>query len=191
MRFYAAISRVANAPRPLAPPPAASGGITGGGLAGPGETTSPGRTRWSPSLITSSPSSSPLVTTAATTATTPGSSVASNALELGVLGAPQTNLSVQGTIADSVGPPVPQFDPALVGQLNWNHQTTPESNPFVAGTSSLITNTGTANAGYQQAFSTGTLVNIGFDNSHQSLNSTRSSLSPFTSSTFGITVSKS
>ena len=40
------------------------GGTGGGGLAGPGDTASPGRTRCSPSLMTSSPSLSPLVTTA-------------------------------------------------------------------------------------------------------------------------------
>ena len=132
----------------------------------------------------------PLVTAAANSRTTPGSSVASNALELGVLSAPQTNLSVLGTIPDSVGPAIPLFDPALVGQLNWNHQTTPQSNPFVSGTSSLVTTTGTANAGYVQGFSPGTLVNIGFNNSHQSLNSTRSALSPFNTSSFGITVTQ-
>jgi outer membrane protein TolC len=132
----------------------------------------------------------PLITTAATSRTTPGTSVASNALELGVLSGPQTNLSVLGTIPDSSGPPPPQFDPALVSLVNWNHQTTPQTSPFVSGTSSLVTSTGTANAGYQQAFSPGTLVNIGFNNSHQSVNSLRSSLSPYTTSSFGITVTQ-
>src|SRR4029077_8671272 len=40
------------------------GATCGGGVAGPGDTTSPGRARCSPSLMTSSPSFSPLVTTA-------------------------------------------------------------------------------------------------------------------------------
>src|SRR5262249_6759455 len=56
---------------------------------------------------------------------TSGSSVATNALELGVLGEPQDNLSVQGTVPQSVGTAVPIYDPAVIGQLNWNHQTTP------------------------------------------------------------------
>src|SRR5262249_9388972 len=43
---------------------AVCGAIGGGGLAGPGDTTAPGRTRCSPSLITSSPSLRPFVTTA-------------------------------------------------------------------------------------------------------------------------------
>src|SRR5439155_21569153 len=49
---------------PLAPRPATSGAIVGGGLAGPGDTGWSGRIRCSPSLITSSPSLSPLLTTA-------------------------------------------------------------------------------------------------------------------------------
>lgn len=133
---------------------------------------------------------SPVVTSAASPGTTPGTTVASNALELGVLSAPQTNLSLLGTIPDSNGPLIPQYDPSLVGVLNWTHQTTPQSNSFSTGTTALASNTGTANAGYQQGFSTGTLVNVGFTNSHQSLNSIRSSLSPFTASSFGITVTQ-
>ena len=43
-----------------APPPLPVRGLAGGGLAGPGDTASPGRTRCSPSLMTSSPSFSPL-----------------------------------------------------------------------------------------------------------------------------------
>ncbi len=133
---------------------------------------------------------SPLVTSAASPGTTPGATVASNALELGVLSAAQTNLSLLGTIGDSAGPLIPQYDPALVGTLNWAHQTAPQANTVATGTSSLVTETGTANAGYQQGFSTGTLVNVGFTNSHQSLNSIRSSISPFTASSFGITVTQ-
>ncbi|HZT28828.1 MAG TPA: TolC family protein [Bryobacteraceae bacterium] len=148
-----------------------------------------------PFLLAETPSgvggpNSPLVTAAASAGTTPGTTVASNALELGVLSAPQTNLSLLGTIPDSSGPAVPQFDPALVGELNWTHQTSPQASSFATGTNALVTNTGLANVGYQQGFSTGTLVNIGFANSHESLNSLRSSLSPFTLSSFGVTVTQ-
>ena len=41
----------------------------------------------------------PVVTNPATAQGTPGTSVATNALELGVLGEPQDNYSMQGTIA--------------------------------------------------------------------------------------------
>src|ERR1035437_2345356 len=70
---------------------------------------------------------SPVLTSAAVVGrATSGSSVATNALELGVLAAPQTNLSMQGGIPQSNGTVVPGYDPAVVGLLNWTHQTTPE-----------------------------------------------------------------
>src|SRR5207245_133194 len=62
---------------------------------------------------------SPLVTNpASASSVTPGTAVATNPLELGVLGEVQTNLSVQGTIPQSIGTPVTIFDPAVVGLLN-------------------------------------------------------------------------
>jgi len=134
---------------------------------------------------------SPLVTNPASASTTaPGTSVATNALELGVLGEVQTSLSIQGAIPASSGPPVPAFDPALTGLLNWTHATTPQTNAFVTGTSSLISETANANAGYQQAFGPGTLVNLSFVNSRQSLNSVRSGYSPFTGSSLGLTITQ-
>src|SRR5215831_15287177 len=69
---------------------------------------------------------SPLVMNAATSGrATAGTSVTTNALGLAVLGEPQTNLSIQGTVPQSNGTPVPIFDPALVGQVNWTHASSP------------------------------------------------------------------
>ena len=69
--------------------------------------------------------SSPLVTTAASSTLAAGS-VPTNPSELGVLAEQQTNLSVLGTIPLSNGPPIPQFDPAITGQVNWLHQSLPD-----------------------------------------------------------------
>jgi outer membrane protein len=134
---------------------------------------------------------SPLVTNpASASSVTPGTSVATNPLELGVLGEVQTNLSVQGTIPQSNGTPITIFDPAVVGQLNWTHQTTPQTNSVVTGTNSLISKTFTGNIGIAEGFSTGTQLNLAFDNNHQSLNSLRSSYNPFTASSLGLTVTQ-
>jgi len=134
---------------------------------------------------------SPLVTNpASASSATPGSAVAANPLELGVLGEVQTSLSVQGTIPESSGTPVTISDPALVGQLNWTHQTMPQSDFQATGVNSLVTSTGNANAGIQQGFSTGTQVNLAFNNSHQSLNSLQTSYNPFTGSSLGLTVTQ-
>jgi outer membrane protein len=134
---------------------------------------------------------SPVVTNPATSGrATAGSSVATNALELGVLGEPQDNLSILGPNPQSNGTAVPIFDPAIVGQLNWTHQTTPETNVVTTGTDSLITKTTLANAGIQQGFATGGQVGFNFNNSRQATNSFRSGYNPFTGSSLGLTATQ-
>ena len=134
---------------------------------------------------------SPLLTNPASAASaTSGTSVTTNALELGVLSAPRVNLSMQGTVPQSNGTPVPIFDPAVVGQLNWTHTTTPQSNTITTGTPSLITATTLGNTGIQQGFSTGAQVGLNFNNSHQSLNSLGTAYNPFTGSSVGLTVTQ-
>jgi len=132
---------------------------------------------------------SPLVTSAASSTIGVGS-VPTNPSELGVLAQQQTNLSILGTIPLSDGPGIPQFDPALTAQVNWMHQTLPQTSPSIAGATALITNSTTANAGYVQGFGPGTLLNVGFDNQRQTLNAIDSSYSPFTTSSFGVTVTQ-
>ena len=134
---------------------------------------------------------SPVVTNPATSGrATAGSSVATNALELGVLGEPQDNLSMQGTVPQSNGTAVPIFDPAIVGQLNWTHQTTPQTNSVITGTNSLISNTTLANAGIQQGFASGAQVGLNFNNNRQSANSLRSGYNPYTGSSLGLTATQ-
>lgn len=134
---------------------------------------------------------SPVLTNPASTATaTTGTAVTTNGLELGLLAAPQVNLSMQGTIPQSEGTPVPVFDPALVGELNWTHATTPQSNNVTTGTASLITSTTLWNAGLQQGFATGAQIGFNFNNTYQSLNSIRSSYNPYTGSSLGLTVTQ-
>jgi outer membrane protein len=134
---------------------------------------------------------SPVVTNpASATSVTTGTTVSTNALELGALGEPQTDLSIQGTIPQSTGTPVPVFDPSFVGLLNWTHQTTPQTNTLIYGTPSLVTSALTANAGIVQGFSTGGQVNLGFNNNRQSLNSLTTDYTPFTGSSLGLTVTQ-
>jgi len=134
---------------------------------------------------------SPLVVNrAAAGSATSGTAVAANALELGVLGEPITNLSVQGAIAQSNGTAVPVYDPSLVGQLNLAHTTTPETSILRYGTNALVSNSTVANAGLQQSFSTGGQVSVNFDNTHQNVNATNTSYNPFTGSSLGFTVTQ-
>jgi len=134
---------------------------------------------------------SPVVTNpASATSVTTGTTVSTNALELGALGEPQTNLSIQGAIPQSTGTAIPAFDPVAVGQLNWAHTATPELDIQSYGTPSLVANGFNANAGVTQAFSSGALVNLAFDNTHQSLNALDNNYNPYTGSTLGLTVTQ-
>ena len=45
-------------------------------------------------------------------------------LNRGLRGEPLTHLLFQGTIPQSNGTAIASYDPAVVGQLNWTHQTT-------------------------------------------------------------------
>jgi outer membrane protein TolC len=121
---------------------------------------------------------------------TTGSSVATSATELGVLGAPQDNLSVQGTILQSNGTAVPSFDPAVVGQFNFLHQTTPETSFQSYGTNALVTNTTNANAGISNGFFTGATATASFNNNYTNWNANTAGLGPFTGSTLGFTVTQ-
>jgi len=134
---------------------------------------------------------SPVVTAAASSGlATAGSTVSSNALELGVLNEPQTNLSLSGVTPQSTGTAVPIYDPAIVGQLNWTHQTTQELSVSTEGVPALLTNTTLANAGIQQGFATGAQASVSFDNSRQSLNALTSQYSPYTGSSLGLNVTQ-
>jgi outer membrane protein TolC len=134
---------------------------------------------------------SPVVTAAASSGlATAGSTVSSNALELGALNEPQTNLSLSGATPQSAGTAVPIYDPAIVGQLNWTHQTTQELSVATEGVPALLTNTTLANAGIEQGFATGAQASLSFDNSRQSLNALTSQYGAYAGSTLGLNVTQ-
>ena len=119
-----------------------------------------------------------------------GVSVASSATELGVLAAPQDNLSIQGSTAQSNGTVVPSYDPAVTGLLNFTHQSTPETSFQSYGTNALVTNTTTANTGIGSGFSTGATASFNFNNNHTNWNSVTSGFNPFNGSSLGFTVTQ-
>jgi len=133
---------------------------------------------------------SPLVVAPASSNGPNGTAVPTNALELGVLGEPVDNYSMQGGVAQSSGSPVPVYDPSVFGQLNWSHQSTLETDPNAYGTSNLVQQGFLANAGIQQGFSTGTQVAFSFDNLHQSVNATTTAYNPVSGATLGLTATQ-
>jgi len=122
---------------------------------------------------------------------TTGSSVATNASELGVLGEAQDNLAILGTVTQSTGTAIPVFDPALVGQLNWTHNTTVQTDPLaIGGPNALVNSSLLANAGIQQGFASGAQVGFNFDNNRQSVNALNSAYNPYLGSSLGLTMTQ-
>jgi outer membrane protein TolC len=114
----------------------------------------------------------------------------------GVSGNPSTQASsasataVGNTVITQDGPPILAYDPALVGNVSWAHQTIPESSVFIAGTDELIQRQDTSGVTYQQGFQTGTLVSLGLSNSTSVGNSSTTLFNPVTSSALGLTVTQ-
>src|SRR5262249_14277343 len=91
---------------------------------------------------------------------------------------------VQSTLG--VGTNVDSYDPVLSAGLNIEHAAFPLANSVTTGVSSLQQNTGTANFGYFQAFSTGTSMSVSFDNARQTSNSRFTTLVPLLNSSFRV-----
>ena len=94
------------------------------------------------------------------------------------------------TVITQSGPPILSYDPALVGNVSWAHQSIPESSVFIAGTDDLIQRQDTSGLTYQQGFQTGTAVSLGLNNSTSIGNSSTTLFNPVTSSSLGITVTQ-
>ena len=132
---------------------------------------------------------SPLVTTAATQST-PGTTVATNANELALLGEPQVNDSLLGTVPLSAGSQIPVYDPFVSAQYNFEHMNTPQLTPSLAQNGDLAGNVQNADVGYTQGFSPGTNISANFLNSRQSNNSLSDAFNPYINSGLGVTVTQ-
>ncbi|MDQ6663465.1 MAG: TolC family protein [Acidobacteriota bacterium] len=131
---------------------------------------------------------SPLLTTVG--GITPITSVPTNSADLATITGQSSDLSILSTFPLATGPRIPAYDPAIVGQLNWSHQSTPQTSSFVTGTNSLIGNTLLGNLGLQQGFASGTAFNLGFNSNRLDQNATRPDYNPYTSANLGLTVTQ-
>ena len=115
-----------------------------------------------------------------------GSGTGGTSLGAGGAGAGASGL-VQSTLG--AGPIINSFDPILTGTLQEDHfsQLAPTIFQGVLPGTSLVQNTGTVNFAYQQEFSWGTNVNVGFNNTRTTTNSAFQGLSPQIVSNFKAT----
>src|ERR1700761_7517251 len=104
-----------------------------------------------------------------------------------------TGTGASGLVLSTNGSgPVPyNMDPVFSGNLEYQTQTQQQSNLlFSGGLSSLYTDTSTYNFTYQQGFGTGTLFNLGFDNTRVTTNNPFVTYSPALTTGFTATVTQ-
>jgi outer membrane protein len=129
--------------------------------------------------------------TALTASSTPAPAVNTNFSDVALITQQQNDLSVTGALPQSPGPAIPQYDPAISGLLNFAHQSTPEFNPLLTGTSNwLVTNNVTGNVGFTQGFSPGTQLSMTFDNTRLLTNAARYTYNPILNSSLGFTITQ-
>ncbi len=118
------------------------------------------------------------------------SSVSTNLSELTSIVPGQSSAAITGPTPFSNGPPIPIFEPALVGQLNAQHQTTLQTNPASSGTKTVFGSSMLANLGFQKGFASGTQLNAGFNAYSQNLNSLTNIYNPYINSYFSISINQ-
>jgi outer membrane protein TolC len=92
------------------------------------------------------------------------------------------------TSTEGAGPALDSYDPVFTAGLSLQHAAVPQSSSFYTGSLTLDQNTGTANFGYQQAFPTGTQVNVSFDDNRVINNDLLEVLNPALNSAAQLTV---
>jgi len=114
----------------------------------------------------------------------PGAGAGGTTAGAGGAGAGASGL-VQSTLG--VGTPVQSYDPAIIGAIGAEHQTTPLANQRIYGVPLLQLNTGVVNFGVSQAFPSGSSVSFEFNNNRQTTNSPFFNLSPALGSMYRFT----
>jgi len=104
-----------------------------------------------------------------------GTAPASGGVGAGTLGLVSSTLGI--------GSPITSFDPIMTGIFQVDKNNLQSSSAF-NGVPVLSTNTYTANVAYTQGFASGTVMSVGFNNTHQTTNQPFSTLSPIVNSNF-------
>jgi outer membrane protein len=128
----------------------------------------------------------PIVTTVA--GYSPVIQLPSSAADLATITGSSTDLSVLGPTALSDGPPIPQFDPTLNGQVAVQQMITPTAFPLTTGSNIERTHGLLVNLGYQQGFSPGTQLTVTDYSDATNSNATTANLNPSKSGYLGVSL---
>jgi outer membrane protein len=100
-----------------------------------------------------------------------------------------TSTGVNGTVSQ-LGTAIPNYDPILTGVVSWGHTSSPQSTPFLYGTTSLVTTTKQANFSITEGFPTGTQATLGFNNQNIFQTTGRPDLNPLTTGNLTATITQ-
>ncbi|HVW08172.1 MAG TPA: TolC family protein [Bryobacteraceae bacterium] len=99
-------------------------------------------------------------------------------------------VSSGGGIVTQLGPQIPSFDPTISGFVNFAHNTSPQSNTFLTGTTSLVTGTRSYQAAYSQSFAFGLNAQASYSSTRIQVNSNNFTLNPYTNGDIDLTVTQ-
>jgi outer membrane protein TolC len=99
-------------------------------------------------------------------------------------------VSSGGGIVTQLGPSIPSLDPSFSMFTNFAHTTSPQSNTFLTGTTSLVLGTASYQAQYSQNWIFGLNAQLTYLSTRTSVNSKSYSLNPFTSGDLDLQVTQ-
>ncbi len=116
---------------------------------------------------------------------TPTTSVPTTLTEVSAIVPTQTSSAITD-LAFSTGPAIPVFDPAIVGGVNYQRTTTPETDPLAYGTDALQSKEIIGDIGFQKGFALGTQLSASFNATRQNENSIDNAINPYINSSLGL-----
>jgi outer membrane protein TolC len=99
-------------------------------------------------------------------------------------------VSSGGGIVTQLGPSIPSLDPNFVLFANFQHQTIPQSNTILTGTTALVTSVRTVQAQYSQNWDFGLNAQATYLTNHISVNSRSFNLNPYTTADLDLQVTQ-
>ena len=101
-----------------------------------------------------------------------------------------SGVSSGGGITTNLGPPLLNFDPTFTFLSFFSHNTSPQNNTFLTGTTAFVQNTRSFQAQYSQNWDFGLSATVTYSSTHAHVNSQFFQLNPSTSGDLDLTVSQ-
>ncbi len=101
-----------------------------------------------------------------------------------------SGVSSGGGLVIQLGEVPPSLDPFFFASANYQHNTTPQSNTFLAGVPFLLNDSRSYTFGYGQSFTTGTNAQIFYGSTRNHVNSPFFVLNPFTNGFLDLNISQ-